>query len=48
MIRSPPVARGLSSNKLNAVARQLNEQPRETLQFYSPAVKFAECVATIN
>ena len=35
-------------NKLNAVARRLNERPRETLQFYSPAEKFAECVATIN
>jgi len=33
-------------NKLNAVARQLNERPRETLQFYSPAEKFAECVAS--
>ncbi len=35
-------------NRLNAVARQLNERPRETLQFYSPAEKFAECVAAIN
>ena len=35
-------------NKLNAVARQLNERPRETLQFYSPAEKFAECVASID
>ena len=35
-------------NRLNAVARRLNERPRETLQFYSPAEKFAECVATIN
>ena len=33
-------------NKLNAVARQLNERPRETLQFYSPAEKFSECVAS--
>ena len=32
-------------NRLNAVARQLNERPRETLQFYSPAEKFSECVA---
>ena len=35
-------------NRLNAVARELNERPRETLQFYSPAEKFAECVATID
>jgi len=35
-------------NRLNAVARELNERPRETLQFYSPAEKFAECVASID
>ncbi len=35
-------------NRLNTVARQLNERPPETQQFYSPAEKFAECVATIN
>jgi IS30 family transposase len=35
-------------NRLNAVARELNERPRETLQFYSPAEKFAECVASIG
>jgi len=38
----------IHQNKLNAVARQLNERPRETLQFYSPAEKFAECVASID
>jgi len=35
-------------NKLNAVARQLNERPRKTLGYYSPAEKFAECVASIG
>ena len=38
----------IHQNKLNAVARQLNERPRETLQFYSPPEKFAECVASID
>ena len=33
-------------NRLNAVARRLNERPRETLQFYSPAEKLDECVAS--
>jgi len=33
-------------NRLNAVARRLNERPRETLHFYSPAEKFSECVAS--
>jgi IS30 family transposase len=35
-----------SQAKLNAVARQLNERPRMTLDYYSPAEKFSECVAS--
>jgi IS30 family transposase len=35
-------------NRLNAVAKRLNDRPRETLQFYSPAEKFSECVASIG
>ena len=35
----------IHQNRLNAVARELNERPRKTLQFYSPAEKFSECVA---
>ena len=31
-----------SQAKLNAVARELNERPRKTLQYHSPAEKFAE------
>lgn len=31
--------------KLNAVARQLNERPRETLKFETPASRFSACVA---
>ena len=37
-----------SQAKLNAVARELNERPRKTLQYHSPAEKFAECVAAIS
>ena len=38
----------IHQNRLNAVARRLNERPRETLQFYSPAEKFNECVASTH
>jgi IS30 family transposase len=34
-----------SQAQLNAIARRLNDRPRETLGFYSPAEKLAECVA---
>lgn len=34
-----------SQAKLNAVARELNERPRKTLDYFSPAEKFNECVA---
>ena len=37
-----------SQAKLDAVARQLNERPRKTLQYRSPAEKFDECVAAIG
>jgi len=35
-----------SQAKLNAVARQLNERPRKTLNFETPAERFGQCVAS--
>jgi IS30 family transposase len=35
-------------NHLNAIARRLNERPRKTLGYYSPAEKFNECVASTS
>ncbi len=35
-------------NRLNAVAKRLNERPRETLQFRTPAERFAQCVASTD
>ena len=37
-----------SQAQLDAVARELNERPRKTLNYHSPAEKFEECVATIG
>jgi IS30 family transposase len=37
-----------SQAKLNAVARQLNERPRKTLDYETPAERFAACVASIG
>ena len=35
-----------SQAKLNAVARELNERPRQTLDFETPAERFSQCVAS--
>jgi len=44
-----PKGMGLSNvhqNRLNAVARRLNERPRETLNFETPAERFEQSVAS--
>ena len=35
-----------SQAKLNAVARRLNERPRKTLDYETPAERFCQCVAS--
>ena len=37
-----------SQAKLNAVARRLNERPRKTLEYETPAERFNACVASIG
>ena len=37
---------GLSQIQLNAIARQLNQRPRKTLDFHTPAEMFSACVAS--
>lgn len=37
-----------SQPQLNAIARQLNERPRKTLDFHTPAQMFNQCVASIG
>jgi IS30 family transposase len=38
----------IHQNRLNAVARRLNERPRKTLQYRTPAERFAQCVASTD
>ncbi|MDP1644380.1 MAG: IS30 family transposase, partial [Thiobacillus sp.] len=37
-----------SQAKLNVVARRLNERPRKTLNYETPAERFAQSVASIG
>lgn len=37
-----------SQEELNEIARQLNERPRKTLDYETPADRFNQCVATIH
>lgn len=35
-----------SKTKLNAIARELNEQPRKTLNYQTPAERFSQAVVS--
>jgi hypothetical protein len=39
---------GMSQAKLNSIARQLNERPRKTLGYETPAERYRQCVASIS
>jgi IS30 family transposase len=39
---------GYSQAKLNAVARRLNDRPRKTLNYETPAERFGQSVASIG
>ena len=38
----------MSQAKLNSIARQLNERPRKTLGYETPAERYRQCVASIS
>lgn len=38
----------IHQHQLNAIARRLNERPRQTLGFETPAERFGQCVASID
>ena len=38
----------IHQNTLNAIALRLNERPRKTLGFETPAERFGQCVASID